>query len=48
MYYVRTSGGGMMPVNFKASLLRADKKETVKTKSKSSKNTKKRSLFGSK
>ena len=48
MHYVRTSGGSMMPVNFKADLLGKNKKQVTKVKVKAPGKTKKRSLFGSK
>ncbi len=34
MNYIRTSGGSMMPVSFKAHSLKADKKQTTAVKPK--------------
>jgi hypothetical protein len=40
MYYVRTSGGSMMPVNFKSNVMIGDKKTVkVKIKRKQKKNS---------
>jgi hypothetical protein len=41
MYYVRTSGGGMMPVNFKTEILASDKKKRTNVKVKTPKKQKK-------
>lgn len=42
MYYIRTSGGGMMPVNFKAEIVSSDKKKRTNLKVKTPKKQKKR------
>ncbi len=42
MYYIRTSGGGMMPVNFKTETLASDKKKKTNVNVKTPKNQKKR------
>lgn len=45
MYYVRTSGGSMMPVYFKGELLVTDKKQATKVEIKTSKKQKKTQFF---
>ncbi|MGB1801404.1 MAG: hypothetical protein ACPHLK_11335 [Gammaproteobacteria bacterium] len=42
MYYVRTSGGGMMPINFKTEMLASDKKKRTEVKVKTPNKQKKR------
>ena len=42
MYYVRTPGGSMMPVNFKAEILTSDKKKRTDVKAKTPNKQKKR------
>lgn len=42
MYYIRTSGGGMMPINFKADIRPSDKKKKTNVKAKTANKEKKR------
>lgn len=48
MHYVRTSGGSMMPVNFKAGLIGSEKKKVSKVKINTPNKQKQRSVYGSK
>jgi len=42
MYYIRTSGGGMMPINFRTEILASDKKKKTNVKAKTANKEKKR------